>query len=148
MNFSRTLTNDFGLKLDKDAPNENNTIVFRLHACCERGKPRLTGIFLVSFGVHQLFLIINCSQQFSFLITNDECIIGDSVTSKALTWLPNGSEFPLVSDKSVSNSKPKTYTSFSCSQNTLSKEFSNNPIGPKDSDIILARLGPGQVTEP
>ncbi|KGN56027.1 DNA-directed RNA polymerases I and III subunit RPAC1 [Cucumis sativus] len=96
---------------DKDAPNENNTIVFRLHACCERGKPRLT------------------------------------VTSKALTWLPNGSEFPLVSDKSVSNSKPKTYTSFSCSQNTLSKEFSNNPIGPKDSDIILARLGPGQEIE-
>lgn len=67
------------------------------------------------------------------------------MTTKALTWLPNGSEFPLVSEKSVPNAKPKTYTSFSCSQDTL-PEFSN-PIGPKDSDIIIARLGPGQVTE-
>ncbi|KAA0065740.1 DNA-directed RNA polymerases I and III subunit RPAC1 [Cucumis melo var. makuwa] len=95
---------------DKDAPNENNTIVFRLHARCERGKPRLT------------------------------------VKSEALTWLPNGSEFPLVSDKSIPNSKPQTYTSFSCSQDKL-PEFSKNSIGPKDSDIILARLGPGQEIE-
>lgn len=94
---------------DKDTPNEKNTIVFKLHARCERGKPRLT------------------------------------VTTKALTWLPNGSEFPLVSEKSVPNAKPKTYTSFSCSQDTL-PEFSN-PIGPKDSDIIIARLGPGQEIE-
>ncbi|XP_022936430.1 DNA-directed RNA polymerases I and III subunit RPAC1 [Cucurbita moschata] len=95
---------------DKDTPNEKNTIVFRLHVRCERGKPRLTA------------------------------------TSKALTWLPNGSEFPLVSDKSVSNTKPKTYTSFSCSQDTL-PEFANNPIGPKDGDIILARLSSGQEIE-
>lgn len=109
---------------------------------------RVFFLFLLEFILYsQLFLIINCSQQFSFFTTNDECIICGSVKSEALTWLPNGSEFPLVSDKSIPNSKPQTYTSFSCSQDKL-PEFSKNSIGPKDSDIILARLGPGQVTEP
>lgn len=48
------ITNKFCSKLDKDTPNEKNTVVFRLHARCERAKPRLTGISLVSFGIHAL----------------------------------------------------------------------------------------------
>ncbi|XP_009379477.2 DNA-directed RNA polymerases I and III subunit rpac1-like isoform X1 [Pyrus x bretschneideri] len=71
-----------------------------------------------------------------------------SVKSKELIWLPNGSEFPLESQdtKSESSSKQKTYTSFTCSQDSL-PEFSDNPIAPTSRDIIIARLGPGQVIE-
>ncbi|XP_068339593.1 uncharacterized protein [Pyrus communis] len=71
-----------------------------------------------------------------------------SVKSKELIWLPNGSEFPLESQdtKSESSSKQKTYTSFTCSQDSL-PEFSDNPIAPTSGDIIIARLGPGQVIE-
>lgn len=66
--------------------------------------------------------------------------------SDELKWLPNGSEFLLSKNKSTSDStaKTKTYTSFSCSQDSL-PEFLNNPIAPKHDDIILAKLGPGQV---
>lgn len=68
------------------------------------------------------------------------------VKSNELKWLPNGSEFVLATENSASSSasKPKTYTSFSCSQDSL-PEFSNNPIAPKHPDITIARLGPGQV---
>ncbi|KAB2604992.1 DNA-directed RNA polymerases I and III subunit rpac1-like [Pyrus ussuriensis x Pyrus communis] len=68
-----------------------------------------------------------------------------SVKSKELIWLPNGSEYPLESQdtKSESSSKPKTYTSFTCSQDSL-PEFSDNPICPTSGDITIARLGPGQ----
>lgn len=71
-----------------------------------------------------------------------------TVYSNELKWLPNGSEFPVESEVSNSNStsKPKTYTSFSCSQDSL-PAFSNNPICPKDEDIIIAKLGPGQEIE-
>ncbi|KAL8462188.1 hypothetical protein ACS0TY_033307 [Phlomoides rotata] len=71
-----------------------------------------------------------------------------SVKSEELKWLPNGSEFPLSSEKSTmdSTSKEKTYTSFSCSQDSL-PEFSKKPIVPKYDDITLARLGPGQAIE-
>lgn len=70
-----------------------------------------------------------------------------------LKWLPNGSEFALEAGNpaSSSSSKPKTYTSFSRSQDSL-PEFANNPIGTTDSNtkdkdkIIIARLGPGQVS--
>lgn len=69
-----------------------------------------------------------------------------AVKSDELKWLPNGSEFLLATENSASNtaSKQKTYTSFSSSQNSL-PEFSNNPIAPKYADIIIAKLGPGQV---
>ncbi|CAN6556127.1 unnamed protein product [Malus baccata var. baccata] len=70
------------------------------------------------------------------------------VKSKELIWLPNGSEFPLESQdtKPESSSKQKTYTSFTCSQDSL-PEFSDNPIDPTSGDIIIARLGPGQEIE-
>ncbi|KAG2682624.1 hypothetical protein I3760_11G199700 [Carya illinoinensis] len=73
-----------------------------------------------------------------------------TVKANALTWLPNGSEFPLQSEDPNSNStsKPKTYTSFSCSQDSL-PEFSSNPIGFKGrlNDIIISKLAPGQEIE-
>ncbi|KAF8414281.1 hypothetical protein HHK36_002283 [Tetracentron sinense] len=71
-----------------------------------------------------------------------------TVKSDELKWLPNGSELLLATENPNSNSssRPKTYTSFSCSQDSL-PEFSNNPIGPKHHDIIIAKLGPGQEIE-
>lgn len=68
-----------------------------------------------------------------------------AVKSNDLKWLPNGSEFLQCTENSASNTseKQKTYTSFSCSQDSL-PEFSNNPITTY-RDINLARLGPGQV---
>ncbi|XP_033511287.1 uncharacterized protein [Nicotiana tomentosiformis] len=97
---------------ENDVPNEKNTIVFKLHALCEKGGERLR------------------------------------VLSSELKWLPNGSEFILGTESQASNSsaKPKTYTSFSCSQDSL-PEFSNDPIAPRDADIIIAKLGPGQEIE-
>ncbi|KAG5550965.1 hypothetical protein RHGRI_009400 [Rhododendron griersonianum] len=81
------------------------------------------------------------------------CKIGGrrlTVKSDELKWLPNGSEFPLSAEKSTStsasNSKPKTYTSFRCSQDSL-PEFSNDPIAPNHPDIIVAKLGSGQEIE-
>lgn len=75
----------------------------------------------------------------------------DAVKAKDLKWLPKGSEFYLESEDSNSNStsKSKTYTSFTCSQDSL-PEFSNNKIGFKEplDDINIARLGPGQVIPP
>ncbi|KAK7247232.1 hypothetical protein RIF29_42110 [Crotalaria pallida] len=44
------------------------------------------------------------------------------------------------------DSKPKTFTSFSCSQDSL-PEFSSNPPRPTYLDIKLARLGAGQEIE-
>ncbi|KAG8386006.1 hypothetical protein BUALT_Bualt03G0104100 [Buddleja alternifolia] len=70
------------------------------------------------------------------------------VKSNELKWLPNGSEFILSTEKATSDStsKPKTYTSFNCSQESL-PEFSNDPIAPKHDDIIIAKLGAGQEIE-
>nr|GMC53409.1 DNA-directed RNA polymerases I and III subunit rpac1 isoform X1 [Ipomoea batatas] len=98
---------------ENDVPNEKNTIVFSLHARCEKAKKERI-----------------------------------SVKSSELKWLPNGSEFVLATENSASSSasKPKTYTSFSCSQDSL-PEFSNNPIAPKYPDITIARLGAGQEIE-
>lgn len=74
-----------------------------------------------------------------------------AVKAKDLKWLPKGSEFYLESEDSNSNStsKSKTYTSFTCSQDSL-PEFSNIKIGFKEplDDINIARLGPGQVIPP
>lgn len=75
----------------------------------------------------------------------DDYVLCETVKSKDLVWLPNGSKFTLDSEGSNSSSKSKTYTSFSCSQDSL-PEFSSNPIGPTHGDITIARLGPGQVT--
>ncbi|XP_062078916.1 uncharacterized protein LOC133783328 [Humulus lupulus] len=70
-----------------------------------------------------------------------------SVKSNELKWLPHGSEFPLISEdsKSGSSSKPRTYTSFACSQDSF-PEFSNNPITTMEN-IIISKLGPGQEIE-
>ncbi|GAB2245965.1 hypothetical protein Droror1_Dr00001458 [Drosera rotundifolia] len=103
----------FEYKSEKDLPNEKNSIVFKLHARCEKGDKRKT------------------------------------VESKEMEWLPNGSVFPLSSerqDSSSSTSEQKTYTSFSCSQATM-PEFASNPICLTHGHIPIARLGPGQEIE-
>ncbi|MED6192672.1 hypothetical protein PIB30_012273 [Stylosanthes scabra] len=69
-----------------------------------------------------------------------------TVRSNELKWLPNGSELIAEDAKPSASSKPKTFTSFACSQDSV-PEISSNPIGPKYSDIILAKLGPGQEIE-
>lgn len=71
-----------------------------------------------------------------------------AVKSNELKWSPNGSEFLLSSEDSKSagsSSKPRTYTSFTCSQDSLS-EFSNNAISVMEN-ILIAKLGPGQEIE-
>lgn len=88
-------------------------------------------------GLNPLFLL-TIGEDFNVAMRN-------AVKSNELEWLPNGSEFPLVVEGSnPGSSKPKTYTSFSCSQDSL-LEFSNNPIGVM-KDIIISKLGPDQVT--
>ncbi|ERN19212.1 DNA-directed RNA polymerases I and III subunit rpac1 isoform X1 [Amborella trichopoda] len=67
-----------------------------------------------------------------------------TVKSDQLKWLPGGSELPMAA--ADSSSKIKTYTSFSCSQDSL-PEFSNNPITPAYPDITIARLRSGQEIE-
>ncbi|XP_057731937.1 uncharacterized protein LOC130947294 [Arachis stenosperma] len=69
-----------------------------------------------------------------------------TVRSDELKWLPNGSELIAEDAKPSASSKPKTFTSFTCSQESI-PEISSNPIGPKYLDIILAKLGPGQEIE-
>nr|XP_043619085.1 DNA-directed RNA polymerases I and III subunit rpac1 [Erigeron canadensis] len=69
-----------------------------------------------------------------------------TVYSQDLKWLPSGSEYVLPTETpSDTTSKPKTYTSFTSSQDSL-PEFSNNPITVA-SDIIISKLGPGQEIE-
>ncbi|KAL3851118.1 hypothetical protein ACJIZ3_013000 [Penstemon smallii] len=110
----------FDYKSENDEPNEKNTIVFKLHARCER----ISG---------------KGSEKESSRI---------SVKSSELVWLPNGSEFLLSTENSNLDltSKSKTYTSFNRSQDSL-PEFSNNPIVPKHGNIVIARLGSGQEIE-
>lgn len=67
-----------------------------------------------------------------------------TVKSDQLKWLPNGSELLMTSHNP--SAKPKSYTSFSCSQASL-PEFSKNPPGVKHGDIIISKLGPGQAIE-
>ncbi|CAF2152742.1 BnaA01g22480D [Brassica napus] len=67
------------------------------------------------------------------------------VLTKELIWLPKGSE--LVKESGDSNSKPKTYTSFSRSQKESFPQFADNPISPSYPDILIAKLGPGQEIE-
>uniref|UniRef100_A0A2C9UDJ2 DNA-directed RNA polymerases I and III subunit RPAC1 n=1 Tax=Manihot esculenta TaxID=3983 RepID=A0A2C9UDJ2_MANES len=67
-----------------------------------------------------------------------------TVYSEELKWLPNGSEFIKESEKV--DTKPSTYTSFTCSQDSL-QNSSSKPIGPAEDKIILAKLGPGQEIE-
>ncbi|CAH8310026.1 unnamed protein product [Eruca vesicaria subsp. sativa] len=67
------------------------------------------------------------------------------VLTNQLIWLPNGSE--LVKESGDSNSKPKTYTSFSHSQSDSFPELANNPITPSYPDILIAKLGPGHEIE-
>lgn len=94
--------------------------------------------FVIQFSV--VFCQLSCYNKCNFYIA-----VG-TVKSDELKWLPGGSEFILSTDKSTSDSsvKTKTYTSFTCSQDSL-PEFFDNPIAPKHDDIILAKLGPGQV---
>lgn len=67
-----------------------------------------------------------------------------TVKSDQLQWLPNGSEYKVPSlDMS---SKSHTYTSFSCSQDTL-PPFVKDLIVPCYPDITLAKLRPGQCIE-
>ncbi|KAK9057181.1 hypothetical protein SSX86_024548 [Deinandra increscens subsp. villosa] len=69
-----------------------------------------------------------------------------TVYSHDLEWLPFGSEYVLSPEKSADpTSKPKTYTSFTSSQDSL-PEFSNNPITVSPG-IIISKLGPGQEIE-
>ncbi|KAF2543872.1 hypothetical protein F2Q68_00031600 [Brassica cretica] len=67
------------------------------------------------------------------------------VLTKELIWLPKGSE--LVKESGDPNSKPKTYTSFSRSQEESFPEFTDNPITPSYPDILIAKLGPGHEIE-
>lgn len=67
-----------------------------------------------------------------------------TVKSDQLKWLPNGSELLMTSHNP--SAKPKSYTSFSCSQTSL-PELSKNPPGVKHGDIIISKLGPGQAIE-
>lgn len=131
----------------------------------------LNSMFVVKEGAHVFKVLFECSTNEDschlvwFYVTNF-CVIfssesllpkfnhavfliwiqNNAVMSNALKWLPNGSEFILSTEKSTldSTSKTKTYTSFNCSQGSL-PEFVNNPIVPKHGDIIVAKLGPGQV---
>ncbi|KAE8098885.1 hypothetical protein FH972_016916 [Carpinus fangiana] len=67
-----------------------------------------------------------------------------TVKASDLKWLPNGTEFlESENSNSSSSSKPKTYTEFTCRQDSL-PEFLDNPIGFKGKlgDIIIAKLGP------
>ncbi|CAI0464035.1 unnamed protein product [Linum tenue] len=65
-----------------------------------------------------------------------------TVYSEELKWLPKGSE--LIKEAGQADSKPTTYTSFTCSQDML-PEFSEDPISPSEDKIILAKLGSKQV---
>ncbi|KAF5821357.1 putative DNA-directed RNA polymerase [Helianthus annuus] len=67
-----------------------------------------------------------------------------TVYSHDLEWLPSGSEYVLPTENS-SESKPKTYTSFTSSQVSL-PEFANNPITVTPG-IIISKLAPGQEIE-
>nr|XP_023881469.1 DNA-directed RNA polymerases I and III subunit RPAC1 isoform X4 [Quercus suber] len=118
---------------ENNAPNERNTIVFKLHVQCAKDVEEEKG-------------------QSKKKEKEKEKKVPPRITVKAkdLKWLPKGSEFYLESEDSNSNStsKLKTYTSFTCSQDSL-PEFSNNKIGFKEplDDINIARLGPGQEIE-
>ncbi|CAL1395537.1 unnamed protein product [Linum trigynum] len=67
-----------------------------------------------------------------------------TVYSEELKWLPKGSE--LIKEAGQADSKPTTYTSFTCSQDVL-PEFSEDPISPSEDKIILAKLGSKQEIE-
>lgn len=86
-------------------------------------------------------LVICQYARLCYLIPSD-VYVENSVKSDKLKWLPNGSELLMSSHKP--SEKPKSYTSFSCSQASL-PEFSKNPPGIKHGDIIISKLGPGQV---
>lgn len=113
-------------------------------------------LFLYSASKDHVILISLCYRvlfNFMWVVTHQMqlCCLpsmesNNAVKSNELKWLPNGSEFILRTEKSTldSTSKTKTYTSFNCSQDSL-PEFLNNPIAPKHDDIIVAKLGPGQV---
>lgn len=66
-----------------------------------------------------------------------------AVKSDELKWLPKGSEFLKISGDSNSSTKAETYTSFSSNQASI-PEFASSPISIYP-DIIVAKLGPGQV---
>ncbi|PKU81742.1 DNA-directed RNA polymerases I and III subunit rpac1 [Dendrobium catenatum] len=67
-----------------------------------------------------------------------------TVKSDQLKWLPNGSE--LLMESPNPSTKPRSFTSFSCSQASL-PQISGMPIGMKHRDIIITQLGPGQSIE-
>jgi len=123
--------------IEHDQANEKNTIVFKLHVKCLKGDPRRKGnicSLVCSRRVFVLLLARDLMRGIIFLFLE--------VLTSELKWLPNGSE--LIKESGGSTTTPKTYTSFSCSQDSL-PEFANNPITPCDLDILIAKLAPGQV---
>mmetsp|Transcript_29754 Transcript_29754/g.70947 ORF Transcript_29754/g.70947 Transcript_29754/m.70947 type:complete len:362 (+) Transcript_29754:185-1270(+) len=66
-------------------------------------------------------------------------IVNSAVYSRALEWLPDGSEYP-----------EETSCRFACGQHDLdTKDASGNSVGlrPVHDDILLAKMTPGQVIE-
>lgn len=92
------------------------------------------------YSTVSVLLICRCR---SLWIAEQEVIFTRAaVKSDQLQWLPNGSELEMASPNP--SAKPKSYTSFTRSQDSL-PEFSTKPITLKHDDIIVAKLGPGQV---
>ncbi|XP_062089674.1 uncharacterized protein LOC133796211 [Humulus lupulus] len=71
-----------------------------------------------------------------------------AVKSNELKWLPHGSEFPLISEnlKSGSSSKPRTYTSFACSQDSF-PEIELEAHAVKGPVVLLQKVEDESVVE-
>ncbi|GBG91118.1 hypothetical protein CBR_g51921 [Chara braunii] len=69
-------------------------------------------------------------------VRRGERVINSRVYSSELKWLPKGSEYP--------PEQKQKFTAFSASQE---EKFADDPIQPFYSDIILAKLRPGQEIE-
>ncbi|MCL7040808.1 hypothetical protein MKW94_006406, partial [Papaver nudicaule] len=64
-----------------------------------------------------------------------------TVQSGQLEWLPNGSQF--MREKTTPGA-PAAITDFDCSQASM-PGLADNPIRPRHPDIVITKLGPGQV---
>ncbi|CAL1372168.1 unnamed protein product [Linum trigynum] len=90
-------------------------------------KPRLFEYLSANDTPNEKNTIVRCKR--------GEC---RTVYYEELEWLPNGSK--LIKEAGQPYSKPTTYTSFTCSQDTL-PELSSDPISPLEDKMILAKLG-------